>query len=376
MRRLLSVGHSYCVGLNRRLAEEITRAGAGRWDVRAVAPAFFHGDLGPIRTQQTPSEICQLSVVKAYLTRSLHMFFYGAHLREQLRKPCDLVHCWEEPYVLAGWQVARWTPRKTSWVFWTAQNICKNYPQPFASMERYCVNRCAGWLACGTTTVASAARRGYETKPHQIISLGVDVSCFKPDASCARRMREYLGWDHEGPPIVGFLGRLVEEKGVRVLTQVLDKLRSPWRALIIGGGPLENEVRRWAQAHGDRVRVLTGVTHEHVPQFINTMDVLCAPSQTTPRWREQFGRMLVEAFACGVPVLASDSGEIPYVVDRAGVVVGESDQDAWVEGLGTLLESPKRRADYSKRGLARAHTEYSWPVIARRHIEFFDGLVA
>lgn len=376
MRRLLSIGHSYCVALNRRLAEEMTRAGGSSWQVRAVAPSFFHGDLGPIRTQQNPREICGLNTVKAYLTRSLHMFFYGVRLHELLREQWDMVHCWEEPYVVAGWQVARWTPKKTPWVFWTAQNIYKNYPQPFASMERYCVNRCAGWLACGATTLASAAKRGYEGKPHQIISLGVDVEHFKPDAACTRRMREHLGWDHEGPPIVGFVGRFVEEKGVRALMQVLDALHSPWRALLIGGGPLEMEVRRWSHGHGDRVRILTGVTHSEVPRFINAMDVLCAPSQTTAQWREQFGRMLVEAFACGVPVIASDSGEIPYVVGQAGIIASENEQGAWVEGLGTLLESPKLRAEYSKRGLDRARTEYAWPIIARKHLEFFDGLVA
>ena len=52
------------------------------------------------------------------------------------------------------------------------------------------------------------------------------------------------------------------------------------------------------------------------------MDVMCAPSQTTPKWREQFGRMLIEAFASGVPVVGSDSGEIPFVIDEAGVLVG------------------------------------------------------
>ncbi len=374
IRRLLSVGHSYCVALNRRLAEEMTRVGSGRWEVRAVAPEFFHGDLGPIRTRRGPFEACGVSLVRAYLTQSLHMFFYGLHLREMLRGSWNLVHCWEEPYVVAGWQVARWTPMKTPWVFWTAQNIYKSYPVPFGLMERDCVNRCAGWIACGETTRASAITRGYDAKPHRIISLGVDVEHFKPDARGGRRKREQLGWHHGGPPVVGFLGRFVEEKGVRMLTKVLDGARSPWRALFIGGGPLESHVRGWAETHGDRVRIVTGVTHDEVPQFLNAMDVLCAPSQTTPRWREQFGRMLVEAFACGVPVIASDSGEIPYVVDQAGMIAGENDHDAWVEGLGRLLENPRLRTEYARRGLERARSEYAWPVIAKKHLEFFDSL--
>ncbi len=83
--------------------------------------------------------------------------------------------------------------------------------------------------------------------------------------------------------------------------------------------------RRLRNAHPGRVRVLTGVAHDDVPEHLNAMDLLCAPSQTTTRWREQFGRMLIEAMACGVPVVASRSGEIPHVVGDAGLVVDEAD---------------------------------------------------
>ena len=131
-----------------------------------------------------------------------------------------------------------------------------------------------------------------------------------------------LGWS-DGTPVVGFLGRLVPEKGVELLTTVLDRVTTPWRALIVGSGPLEEMVSAWGRRHPDRVRVITTVQHDEVPAYLNAMDVLCAPSQTTPRWREQFGRMLIEAFASGVAVIASTSGEIPYVVADAGVLVPE-----------------------------------------------------
>src|SRR5207245_4143431 len=101
----------------------------------------------------------------------------------------------------------------------------------------------------------------------------------------------------------------------------------------------------WASHQGDRVRVTTGVRHAQVPRYLNAMDVLCAPSQTTSHWREQFGRMLVEAFACGVPVVGSDSGEIPYVINGSGLVVGEADEAGWRQARTDLLESPTRRSE-------------------------------
>ena len=102
-----------------------------------------------------------------------------------------------------------------------------------------------------------------------------------------------------------------------------------WRALWVGGGAMEGMLRDWAARHGDRVRIVTGVGHDRVPGYLNAMDLLAAPSQTTPRWKEQFGRMLLEAMAAGVPVVASDSGEIPHVVKDAGRVVpaGRGDEE-------------------------------------------------
>lgn len=138
---------------------------------------------------------------------------------------------------------------------------------------------------------------------------------------------------------------------------------------------MEKTLREWSVPHGNRVRIVTDVKHDAVYAYLNAMDVLCAPSQTTPRWREQLGRMLLEAFACAVPVIASNSGEIPYVVQDAGVIVGEKDEVGWVQALTDLLESPARRADLSARGLERARTVYAWSIIARQHLDFFDELL-
>ena len=104
------------------------------------------------------------------------------------------------------------------------------------------------------------------------------------------------------------------------------------------------------------------------------MDMLVAPSQTTRHWREQFGRMLIEAFASGVPVIGSDSGEIPFVIDGAGVVVGEKDQRGWTAAIESLLNGPDRRAELRHRGLERAQ-QFAWPVIAKQYLEFFDELL-
>jgi glycosyltransferase involved in cell wall biosynthesis len=84
---------------------------------------------------------------------------------------------------------------------------------------------------------------------------------------------------------------------------------------------------------------------------------------------------VAEAFACGVPVVASDSGELPYVVDDAGVIAGEHDEDAWVRAIGELIDDSAARAELSRKGLGRARSFYAWPVVARDHLEFFSQLL-
>ncbi len=374
-RRLLTIGHSYCVAVNRRLAHEMAREGGRDWEVTAVAPEFFHGDLRPIVTEQIPGELCRLEKVPAFLTGRIHFFFYGGRLREILREGWDLVHCWEEPYIVAGGQVAWWTPRGTPLVFWTGQTISKNYPPPFSMIEKYCVARCAGWTARGENGVVAMLARGYDRKPHRVMPLGVDLDLFFPTLAAGKSIRAQLGWTTAGPPVVGFLGRFVEEKGIRTLTTALDNVATPWRAMFVGGGPLEEYLRSWSRRYGERVQIITDVSHSRVPEYLNAMDMMCAPSETTPAWREVFGRMLVEAFACNVPVIASDSGEIPMVVGDAGKIVREGDAHELAQAIAELIDNPRLRSEYAARGIERARSNYAWPIVARRHLDFFDELL-
>jgi glycosyltransferase involved in cell wall biosynthesis len=85
--------------------------------------------------------------------------------------------------------------------------------------------------------------------------------------------------------------------------------------------------------------------------------------------------MLIEAMACGVPVIASRSGEIPHVVGDAGLLVDEADVSGWTAAIERMLGDGSLRRDLSARGLARAHEWYAWPVVALAHLAFFEELL-
>ena len=371
--KILTIGHSYVVALNRRLCRALGQMEGV--SVTVAAPAFLKGDLRPIALEMVDDEPYELVPIRFRESRFPQLSRWdGRALRALLnREPWDIVHAWVEPYVVAGFQIARGTPRGASLIFSTFQNLSKRYPPPFNAIESNNLWRSSGWTAFGQTVAETLGDRPvYRNLPTRMIPLGVDSDHFQPDPEAGRRLKESLGWSEDGPPIVGYLGRFVPEKGLDLLMKALDSRPSEtWRALLVGGGPMEGALRSWGEGHGDRVRIVTGVPHDDVPRHLAAMDLLAAPSLTTPKWREQLGRMLLEAMAMGVAVVASDSGEIPHVVADAGLIVPEGNLIAWSNALGQLIEDRPARQALALRGLDRARTVYAWPVIARQFLDFF-----
>src|SRR5262249_39984199 len=161
-------------------------------------------------------------------------------------------------------------------VFRTAQSLNKPYPAPFLWTERYAMSRAAGWICSGSLVAKTlSARRGYD-KPMAQIPLGVDVQAFRPDDEAGRTVLRKLRWKR-GVPVVGYLGRFVPDKGLDLLTRAVDQLNCDWRAMFVGTGPMEAQLRQWATKHSDRVRLCTDVMHDHVPAYLNAMTVLCGP---------------------------------------------------------------------------------------------------
>lgn len=373
-RRLITIGHSYVVAENRRLAHEMAIAGRGRWRVTAIAPAAYRGDLRRVTLEPLPGEACDVAPIGVRFDRFPHVMAYVG-LGAALGAGADVVHCWEEPYVLAGAQVARRSPAAARFVFATFQNLVKSYPPPFAGFERASVRRAAGWIAFGRTVEnALASRDGYDRIPHRVIPPGVDVDRFTRDGSAGAAVRGQLGWP-EDAQVVGYLGRFAPQKGLADLCAALERAQAPWHALFVGGGELRGDLERFRAKYPRRVHIATGVPHGEVPRWLNAMSVLCAPSRTTPVWREQFGRMLIEAMSCGVPVVASRSGEMPNVIGDAGRVVPERDPAALADALDALLGDAAARAGLAEAGIARARDCFAWPVVAREHLAFFDALV-
>jgi glycosyltransferase involved in cell wall biosynthesis len=179
------------------------------------------------------------------------------------------------------------------------------------------------------------------------------------------------GWDEVPKPAgrpftIGYGGRLVPEKGVRDLVAAATRLEDPLRLLFVGDGRLRAELESSTLAHGT-IEVRANVSHDEMPQAYAEMDVLVLPSRSTRTWTEQFGRVLVEALSCGVPVVGSDCGEIPWVIETTGGgrVFPEGDVDRLAEVLGELRTNPREAADLAERGRANVNDMFGVEAVAR-----------
>jgi len=103
--------------------------------------------------------------------------------------------------------------------------------------------------------------------------------------------------------------------------------------------------------------------------------VLVVPSRTRPNWKEQFGRVIVEAMACGVPVIGSSSGAIPDVIGDAGLIVPEGDRAALAGALRGLMSDPDRRRDLAERGRARVLARYTQAQVAAQTVDVYRSML-
>jgi glycosyltransferase involved in cell wall biosynthesis len=199
------------------------------------------------------------------------------------------------------------------------------------------------------------------------ISPHVDTDFFRPGTARPDR-----------PFTVGYVGRLHAQKGVDLLLEALASLPGEVRLVIVGNGPEEERLRRLSRDAGmdNRVAWRGAMSHRELPGQYRDMDALVLPSRTGPRWKEQFGRVLIEAMSSGVPVIGSNSGGIPDVIGQAGQLFQEGDVRSLASCISRLATDAAFRASQAVAGRDRAVTFFSVPVAVAAYASFLKGIHA
>jgi glycosyltransferase involved in cell wall biosynthesis len=192
---------------------------------------------------------------------------------------------------------------------------------------------------------------------------GVDTGIFKKMASFERQ---------KDVPVIAYVGRLEEEKGVGDLFIAAGSLFPQCRLRVVGDGTYRKFLERMilSSPFSENISLEPAREYDRIPLLLNEIDVLVLPSRTTPVWKEQFGRILVEAMACGVSVIGSDSGAIPDVIGDAGLLYPEGDTVSLSGRIKMLIENESLRKEYARRGRERVATMYSNEILAE-HLSRF-----
>lgn len=252
------------------------------------------------------------------------------------------------------------------------QNIYKRYPFPFSWLERYNLKN-ANYAIAGSNEVRKVlVRKGFDTKRISLIPLGTDTMMFHKMESTELRSNLQLEVF-----TIGYLGRLVEEKGILDLIQAVSQIKGDFNLLMVGSGKLKHKIN----AEGRRleiskqIRFLDNVASSLVPSYLNCMDCLVLPSRTTKKGKEQFGRVLTEAMSCEVPVIGFDSGEIPHVIGDCGLVFKEGDVDDLSSKIKKLINNLDLRMELAKKGRKRVLDNFTQEIVARETYKVYQKMM-
>ena len=222
--------------------------------------------------------------------------------------------------------------------------------------------------AAGLITVSRALKDelsnlGIDPARVQVLRNGVDLQMFRPTDREAARSRLEV----QSPTLLS-VGHLIRPKRHDLVIRALTGL-SDATLLIVGGGPEERALKRLVQQLGivRRVRFLGSVPHEQLCEIYNSADALVLASD-----REGWPNVLLEAMACGTPVVASNVGGIPEIVTSpaAGVLLPDRTPDAIATSVRALLKNPPSRLD------TRAHAEhFGWREVADRQVDLYRRII-
>lgn len=199
--------------------------------------------------------------------------------------------------------------------------------------------------------------------PITVVPFGVDVECFSP-----------IRHAESDELVIGTVKTLAPKYGVDTLLRALNLLRDqqPKRKLrsrIVGGGSQEGELKQLAKqlALNEATEFVGSVPHDAVPGELRKLDVYVALSRTHS---ESFGVAIIEASACGLPVVVSNVGGLPEVVEDGvtGFIVPPEDPLAAANALEQLLASKELRDRMGAAGRRRVERLYAWEACVDRQI--------
>jgi glycosyltransferase involved in cell wall biosynthesis len=366
--RVVIISKAHVVGAYQTKLEAL--AALPDLELTAVAPSSWREPgVGETRLERRFTKGYRLEALPLVLNGRHHLFFWrGLAALLRAARPAVL-HVDEESFNFATYQAIRLgVALGARCCFFNWANIERWYPLPFVFFERYNFRHASYALAGNQEAAAILRRHGFSGPLRVLPQFGVDPTLFKPAAVLHVKQDNFT---------VGYVGRLLAAKGLLDLLEAFAGLPDTARLRLIGDGSLRSELMTRARGLGlgRRVELVPQVASTEVPEQLRQLDLLVLPSRTTPSWKEQFGRVLIEAMACGVPVLGSSSGEIPNVIGDAGLIFPEGDVVALRATIGRLMDDEALRRELARRGRERVLAHYTQQALAQQYADVYRAML-
>ena len=304
-----------------------------------------------------------LSGLPSSLTRIIHapykkMDFYYNSLNKYLRG-YDIIECHDSSRSLYTLAELKRQGKGFKLVVSYAENI--PYRQIFDEKTNYIkhstyemIDHFIPW--CDTVKKAMLLEGVLEEKITTIYT-GLDLGLFKEEPRDLALFREYNV--DEGDFIILYIGKLASWKGVHMLPYAAKVLTAKgykrFRFLVTGrGAQMDNLKKVIKEADVERHFCFTGfMPYGKMRNLYNLSDVFVCPSYPTMIWQEQFGMVLVEAMACGKPIIASASGSIPEIIGEAGLTFVPGDFFEFAKKLALFMENSNLAYELGQKGRRR-----------------------
>lgn len=334
------------------------------WDITIVTPSNWRTGFDEVREPKCSEDFDgDLVSVPVWFSGNIPLHIYKSSFISLLRREDPhAIYVHHEAYGLATFQVyfANWLLDQKPIGFYSAQNIKKNYPPPFSLFESFVYSQSDFSFPITERVLSVLREKGY-SGPATVLPLGVDASEFHAEDHTPRS--EMCSSPED--VLIGYVGRIEEAKGLSTFLDALNHVPAKnYELILIGNGPYEERLFEKARSLGidEHITHLGYVDHSDISSYISALDMLVLPSETQSDWKEQFGRVIIEALACKTPVVGSDSGEIPHLIrdTGGGLIFPEGDPGSLADRLQTLIGNPERRrelADEGQRVVLRKYTD-------------------
>lgn len=381
---VLVVGHTYISAINR-----------DKW--KALAALYPHSNITVVIPKRWPATLFNHIIDPVALNKentpnltfiALDTFFQGSEVRylyypRQLyhvikTSQPDIIHTEQGDGALSYTQcivTARLLGLRPKFVFFTWINwsaapsrLHRIFWHP---IQRYNLTRSHGALTGNSQARDLLEKKGCSKPITVLAQLGVNQKVFYPLNEQKINLETKT---------ITFVGRLVPEKGVFLLLEAFTRLQeyhASWQLNFIGDGPAKDQLcQTIKEVNNLQIKHCTPCTHHEVADKLRTTDIFVLPSYDTATWKEQFGHVIIEAMACGIPVIASTGGAIPEVVGNAGIICKQNDINDLTQCLRLFMHDEKIRKNYAKKGIALVSERYTHEAIADSTYRFWHKMLS